>query len=68
MENLLIARDKPCLNKADSSLSLELLWYNISGYHMMSIYHIVRVQLSFGQFSILSYDFCILSKTESMSI
>ena len=35
MESLLIACDKPCLNKADSSLPLELFWYNISGYHMM---------------------------------
>ena len=38
MESLLIARDKPCFNKADSSLPLELFWYNISGYHMF--YHI----------------------------
>ena len=39
MESLLIAREKPCLNKADSSLPLELFWYNLSGYHMM-FYHI----------------------------
>ena len=32
MESLLIARDKPCLNKADSAF--------ISGYHMM-FYHII---------------------------
>ena len=35
MERLLISREKPCLNKADSFLPLELFWYNISGYHMM---------------------------------
>ena len=35
MESLLIARDKPILNKADSSLPLELFQCNISGYHMM---------------------------------
>ena len=40
MESLLIACDKPCLNKADFSLPLELFWYNISGYHMM-FYNIV---------------------------
>ena len=39
MESLLIARDKPWLNKADFSLPLELFWYNISGYHIM-FYHI----------------------------
>ena len=31
---------------------------------MMSIYPIVRIQLSFVQFSLLCYEFCILSKTE----
>ena len=40
MESLLVACDKPCLNKADSSLPLELFWYNISGYHMI-FYHII---------------------------
>ena len=30
MESLLIARDKPILNKADSSLPLELFYFNIS--------------------------------------
>ena len=40
MESLLIARDKPILNKADSSLPLELFQCNISGYHMM-FYHII---------------------------
>ena len=34
IESLLIARDKPILNKADSSLPLELFEYNISGYHL----------------------------------
>ena len=29
-------------------------------YHMMSIYLIVRIQLSFVQFSLLCYEFCIL--------
>ena len=40
MESLIIARDKPILNKADSSLPLELFWCNISDYHMM-FYHII---------------------------
>ena len=40
MESLQIARDKPILNKTDSSLPLELFSYNISGYHMM-FYHII---------------------------
>ena len=62
MESLLIARDKPALNKADSSLPFELFWYNISGYnmifyHMMLIYHIVFIQSSYFQFSILCYEF-----------
>ena len=35
---------------------------------MMSIYPIVRIQLSFVQFSLLCYEFCILSKTECKSI
>ena len=34
IESLLIARDKPILNKADSSLPLELFEYKISGYHL----------------------------------
>ena len=68
MERLLIAHDKPVLNKVDSSLSLELFWYNISVYHMvfyhimliyhiMPIYPIVHIQLSFVQFTILCYKF-----------
>ena len=39
MESILIARHKPVLNKADSSVFLELFYYNISGYHMF--YHII---------------------------
>ena len=35
---------------------------------MMSIYPIVRIQLSFVQFFLLCYEFCILSKTECVSI
>ena len=31
MESLLIQRDKPVFSKADSSLPLELFWYNIHG-------------------------------------
>ena len=71
MESLIIAQDKPVLNKADSSLPLELFWYKISGYHMM-FYHIIwclSVSLYiyhcalFVQFSILCYEFCVLSKT-----
>ena len=40
MERLLIARDKPYLNKAGSSLPLRVFWYNINSYHMM-LYHII---------------------------
>ena len=40
MESLLIELDKTILNKADSSLPLELFQCNISGYHMM-FYHII---------------------------
>ena len=62
MESLLIARVKPALNKADFSLPFELFWYNISGYnmifyHMMLIYHIVFIQSSYFQFSILCCEF-----------
>ena len=35
---------------------------------MMSIYPIVRIQFLFVQFSLLCYEFCILSKTECKSI
>ena len=35
---------------------------------MMSIYPIVCIKLSFVQFSLLCYEFCILSKTECKSI
>ena len=35
MGSLIMARDKPCLNKANSSLPLELFWYDISDYHLM---------------------------------
>ena len=57
MESLLIVRQKPVLDKADSLLSLKPFWYYISGlsydvlsYHMMPIYHIVRIKLPFVQF------------------
>ena len=33
---------------------------------MMSIYPIVRIQLSFVQFSLLCYEFCILSKKQNV--
>ena len=67
MESFLIVR----INLVLTNLALI---YNISGYHMFyhiiwsSFYHIVHIELSFVQFSILCYDFCILSKTEYMSI
>ena len=35
---------------------------------MMAIYPVMRIQLSFIQFSLLCCEFCILSKTESKSI
>ena len=73
MESLLIARDKPILNNADSPLPVELFQYNISGcyvlsHHMMSIFPIVHIQLPFVQFSLLCYKFCISSNTERKSI
>ena len=67
MESFLIVR----INLVLTNLALI---YNISGYHMFyhiiwcSFYHIVHIELSFVQFSLLCYDFCILSKTEYMSI
>ena len=39
MESLLIAREETVLNKVDSTLLLELFWYNINGYQML-FYHI----------------------------
>ena len=66
MESPLIACDKPCLNKADSSLHLELFWH---------IYHIIwcpSITLCICNCRIFSfqycYNFCILSKTECMII
>ena len=66
MQSLPIACDNPILNKADSSLLLEVFSCNIRCYrlmfftHMMSIYPIVCMQLLF--------EFCILSKRECKSI
>ena len=37
-------------------------------HHMMSIYPMVRIELLLVQFSLLCYEFCILSKTECKSI
>ena len=60
MESLLIAHDKPCFNKADSSLPLELLRYNISGYHIM-FYHITRCpSLILCLYNCLLFSFRIL--------
>ena len=42
--------------------------YDVLSHHMMSIYPIARIQLLFVQFSLLCYDFCILSKAECKSI
>ena len=39
MDSLLIACDKSVLSKVDSSLHLEIFWYNTRGYHMI-FYHI----------------------------
>ena len=52
IESLLIARDKPILNKADSSLP-SVLSYDVLSHHMMSVYPIVRIQLSFVHFIIM---------------
>ena len=74
MESLLIARDKPIINKTDSSLLLELFKYNISGYHMMSYTsYDVRLSDCAGAIAVCSifticYEFCILSKTQCKSI
>ena len=56
MENILIACDKPCLNKVDSSLSLKLFWYNISGYYMM-FYHIIQCP----SMTLCIYNCCLFS-------
>ena len=56
IESLLIARDKPILNKADSSLPLELFEYKISGYHMM-FYHIILCPL----IPLCVYNCCLFS-------
>ena len=41
---------------------------SVLSHHMMSIYPIVRMQLSFVQFLLLCYKFCILSKQNCKSI
>ena len=56
MESLLVACDKPCLNKADSSLLLKLFWYSISGYHMM-FYHIIWCP----SITLCAYNYCLFS-------
>ena len=56
MERLLIARDKPILNKPDSSLPLELIYHNINGYHMTS-YHIIWCP----SIALCVYNCCLLS-------
>ena len=56
METLLIPGDKPILNKADSSLPLELFEYKISGYHMM-FYHIILCPL----IPLCVYNCCLFS-------
>ena len=56
MESPLIARHNPVLNKADSSVPLELFYYNISGYHMM-FYHIIR----WTSISSCVYNYCLFS-------
>ena len=42
--------------------------YDVLSHHMMPIYPIMCMQLSFVQVSLLCYEFCILSKTECKSI
>ena len=44
------------------------LSYDVLPHYMMPICPIVHIQLSFVQFSLLCYVFCILSKTECKSI
>ena len=56
MESQLIARDKPILNKADSSLPTS---YDI---------HLSHYPYTIVQFSLLCYKFCILSKTKCKSL
>ena len=62
MESLLIARDKPCLKKADSSLPLELYWYNISGCHMFITSN--DVHLSHCAYTIVVCSVSVLSIME----
>ena len=66
MESLLIAPDKPILNKADSSLPLELFYCNISGYIITSY---DDVHLSHCAYTIVSVFIMlrVLSKTKCKS-
>ena len=59
MESILIARDKPILNKADSSFPLELFQCNISGYHMF--YTTYDVHLSHCAYVIVVYSIFIIT-------
>ena len=62
--------DKPVfLDKADSSLPLQLFWFNISGYHMM-FYHIIWPSIPSSVYNCCLFSFQyyvtifnILSKT-----
>ena len=62
MGSLLIARDKAVPNKVDSSLPLELYWYNISGYHMM-LYHIIcpSIPLCVYSYPLFSFHYYVTS-------
>ena len=69
MESLLIAHDNSVLNKADSSLPLELFWYNISSLHVIWC---PSIQLSVYNYRLFSFQyyitFSILSKTECQKL
>ena len=63
IENLLIARNKPVLNKADFSLPLEQFWYNFSGFHMM-FYHIIwhpSISLCVYDYRLFSFHYYVTS-------
>ena len=57
MESLLIARDKRCLNKAISSLPLELFWCNISGYHTIFYYIVWCTSITLCLYSCRLFSF-----------
>ena len=61
MESLLIAWDKPVLNKSDSSLSLELFWYNIIGYQRMFYHTMWCPSTPLCVYSLFNFQYYVMS-------